>query len=47
MEALCYQFENAEIVAVNERVVISDAFDSSVASNHFPEDLGARVQEFR
>jgi len=47
MEALQARFENRDIVEANERMVIKDAFDSSCASNHFPEDLASRVHDLR
>ncbi len=41
------QFANEDIVAANERMVLTDPFDPACKSNQFPAELGTLVQELR
>ena len=47
MENLAVRFRNADIVAANERVVLTDAFDPDCAANRYPPELGQDVADIR
>lgn len=47
MEAMEKLFANPDIVAANERIVITEPFDAGCTSNRYPAELEAALNELR